>query len=842
MPQKRVIIDAESVSKEIKKGLTQADHIGQSALLREWTRRLLDISRGHTDAALCMVVPAAIGEEAPGLTELARLLGVSIVPGDTEAAGAAELARLVRASAQQGPVFLVTGRVLFMQLVCEAITILPVSEPEPIGVDEIVRRVGLAPQMLGEVFALSGDPDSAVEGILSLDMARNVVRDCGGLDGILAGACPRAIASLVEVNKDRILANIPRVDFRGLAIEGVALPGFEAAHPQDDLNGFLIAQKLYEFLPETLREKHRPVTNMGSKSTYIVEVKTEQDARVALGRISSRGRVALWAEDWRDPEYVSLSSEAGLAWVLRLKGDEFARVLIRELLSRPSIKLIGHNTKSMLRWALSQQTPVTSLISDSAIIAYTLNSHASEASLEQLWLQMGEEAFDPLGKMDALRAAGERADITLRVNIQQYTVLAQDPCARGVYEQLELPLIKVLARMEHEGIRVDCELLESLNKRYLGRMEQIRDQIDAQAGASQINLSSPSQIQDLLCNTLGIEQVRGRGTSDEVLEQISTAHPIVNSIREYRAISKLSGSFISALIAHKSPATGRVHTSLVQNVTATGRLASRDPALQNIPNKTEDGRRIRKAFAESDGRVILSADYSQVELRILAHNSKDPSLISAFRTGMDVHAATAAHLAGKCVSDVSDDERRAAKAINFGLIYGLSASGLAKKIGVDRAEAQRHIAMYFEQHPAVKTYLDRTVALAREQGYVQTISGRKLFINGLHSADWAVRSRAERVAQNAPMQGSAADIIKKAMIQISERILAKESQITMLLQVHDELLFALPSARAKELCQGVVDIMQGAYTLDVPLTVDVALGSSWMKEEVVQSIDHDWRP
>ncbi|WP_017462618.1 DNA polymerase I [Dyella ginsengisoli] len=426
--------------------------------------------------------------------------------------------------------------------------------------------------------------------------------------------------------------------------------------------------------------------------------------------------------------------------------------------------------------------------------------------------------------------AAEDADITLRLHHALWPKLQGEPALRKVYEEIEIPLVPVLARMEQRGVLIDVDELRKQSQQLGKRMHEIQQQAYAEAGRD-FNLDSPKQLQAILFDELGlaarVKTPKGQpSTNEEALEAIADDHPLPRLILDYRGLAKLRSTYTDKLSGMVNPRTGRVHTSYHQGGAATGRISSSDPNLQNIPVRTEEGRRIRQAFIAPEGWRVMAADYSQIELRIMAHLSGDEGLLKAFHEGGDVHRATAAEVFGVAPEEVSSNQRRAAKAINFGLMYGMSAFGLAKQLGVDRGEASDYMARYFARYPGVHAFMEATRAQAHRDGYVQTIFGRRLYLENLAARNQALRQGAERAAVNAPMQGSAADIIKRAMIAV-DGWLAGRDDARMLMQVHDELVFEVRADAVEAVREGVVARMSGAAELKVPLLVDVGVGANW---------------
>ncbi len=432
---------------------------------------------------------------------------------------------------------------------------------------------------------------------------------------------------------------------------------------------------------------------------------------------------------------------------------------------------------------------------------------------------------------DATRYAAEDADITLRLHRVLAPQLAAEPSLLSVYRTIEMPLVPVLARVETNGVLIDGDELRRQSAELSRRMLDAQQRATELAGRS-FNLDSPKQLGALLFDELQLPAMvktpKGQpSTNEEALEAIADLHELPRIILEYRGLAKLRSTYTDKLPEMVNPRTGRVHTSYHQAGAATGRLSSSDPNLQNIPTRTEDGRRIRTAFIAPPGRTLVACDYSQIELRIMAHLSGDAALVRAFEQGADIHRATAAEVMGKPMDAVTTNERRAAKAINFGLIYGMGAFGLARQLGISRGEAQDYIALYFSRYPGVREYMERTRAQARAQGYVETVFGRRLTLDYIHSRNAAQRAGAERAAINAPMQGTAADIIKRAMLAVDDWLAAHRSRALMILQVHDELVFEVDDDFVAELLAVVPALMAGAATLRVPLVVDSGTGQNW---------------
>ena len=445
----------------------------------------------------------------------------------------------------------------------------------------------------------------------------------------------------------------------------------------------------------------------------------------------------------------------------------------------------------------------------------------------------GQKNMRDLSPTEVYKYACEDADVTLKLK----TLLEKEMQENGVtelFEQIEMPLVPVLAYMERNGVRIDTEALKESSKHFTARMQQIETEVHQLAGM-EFNIASPKQVGEVLFDRLKIVEKPKKTktgqyiTSEEVLESLKSKHEIVGKILEHRGLKKLLGTYIDALPQLINPATGHIHTSFNQTVTATGRLSSSNPNLQNIPIRNEDGKEIRKAFIPDDGCEFFSADYSQIELRIMAHLSGDPHMIEAFRKEQDIHAATAAKIYKEELAEVTREQRSKAKTANFGIIYGISVFGLAERLNVDRKEAKELIDGYFSNYPDVKRYMDESIQVAREKGYIETIFNRKRYLPDINSRNAVVRGYAERNAINAPIQGSAADIIKVAMVRIYKRFMEEGIRSKMILQVHDELNFSVLPEEKEKVQQIVISEMEGAYKMKVPLKADCGWGQNWLE-------------
>lgn len=520
---------------------------------------------------------------------------------------------------------------------------------------------------------------------------------------------------------------------------------------------------------------------------------------------------------------------------------------LRPVLQDPAKKKLGQHGKYDLHVLRRHGVEVQGYHDDTMLESFVLNSTATRHDMDSLALRYlgyntikfedvaGKGAkqipFSQVGIDEASRYAAEDADITLRLHRALQPQLLAEPALDSVYRDIEMPLVPVLTRIEANGVRIDTDELRRQSQDLSSRMLAAQQKATELAGRS-FNLDSPKQLQAVLFDELKLPAVvktpKGQpSTNEEALEAIADQHELPRVILDYRGLAKLRSTYTDKLPEMVNPDTGRVHTSYHQSGAATGRLSSSDPNLQNIPIRTEDGRRIRRAFIAPEGFQLLAADYSQIELRIMAHLSEDPGLVRAFEQGADVHRATAAEVFGRTLEEVTPNERRAAKAINFGLMYGMSAFGLARNLGIDRGQAQDYVALYFSRYPGVRDFMERMRQQARDQGYVETLFGRRLYLNDIHARNQGLRAGAERAAINAPMQGTAADIIKRAMVDVDQWLRDSGAPARMILQVHDELVFETESSFVEELRLQVVERMSQAAKLRVPLVVDTGIGNNW---------------
>ena len=590
---------------------------------------------------------------------------------------------------------------------------------------------------------------------------------------------------------------------------------------------------------------------------HYTTVLTEEELDHWLKRLAGAELVAFDTEttslNYMDAQIVgvSFSVEPGEAAYVPLGHDyagapeqlnrEKTLSALKPILESETIGKVGHHLKYDAHVLLNYGIHLRGMRFDTMLESYVLNSTATRHDMDSVARKyLGVETIhyeDVAGKGakqigfsqvaidQASEYAAEDADITLQLHRTLWPQLEAMPALRELYRTIEQPLVPILLEMEHTGVLVDQAMLRQQSRELSVSMQALKAAAHIAAGGP-FNIESPKQLQEILFGKLGIPVLRKTptgqpSTAEDVLEELAEAHELPRVVLQYRSLSKLKSTYTD------KPRTGRVHTSYHQAIAATGRLSSTDPNLQNIPIRTPEGRRIRQAFIAPPGTVLIAADYSQIELRIMAHLSGDAGLLQAFAEDRDVHQATAAEVFGAPLAEVTAEQRRSAKAINFGLIYGMSAFGLAKQLGIGRGDAQKYVDLYFERYPGVKRYMDETRQRARDQGYVETVFGRRLHLPDIQSRNSALRQYAERSAINAPMQGTAADIIKLAMIDIASWLGKESVGAKLIMQVHDELILEVVTDRVDAVVEQVRERMSGAARLLVPLKVDVGVGKNW---------------
>lgn len=784
------------------------------------------------------------------------------------------IATLVEQAERRGErVVVSTGDKDLAQLVSDRVTLVNTMNGTVLDPPRVREKFGVGPDRIVDYLTLVGDAVDNVPGVdkVGPKTAAKWINQYGSLDGVLENA--DTIGGKVGENLRAARSHLPLsrqlVTVRRDVELGLDEHELTLREPDAERLRELYTELGFRRLVETLEPNDGPSENMDSADSATPDpdyrtVRTAKEFTALLERLESSELVAFDSEttslDYMQARIVGLSFsvEPNLAWYLplahtsadadpQLDRDETLERLRSWLESDDRAKL-GHHLKYDRNVLANHGITLRGIREDTMLESYVLDAGANRHDLDTLAdKHLGHKAITyedvagkgarqiPFADVSVQRAteyAAEDAEVCLRLHSVLAPRLAETEGPCSVYRELEIPLIAVLSEIERTGVKVDADLLRSQSRELLRRMEEVAEQAYAEAG-SEFNLGSPKQIQEILYDRLGLPVVRRTpkgqpSTAEDVLEQMAAEYPLPRLILEHRGLSKLRSTYTERLPERVDPESGRVHTSYHQAVAATGRLSSSDPNLQNIPVRSEEGRRIRQAFIAEPGYVLLAADYSQIELRIMAHLSRDRGLLDAFAAGQDIHRATAAEVfAVETPEAVSGEQRRAAKAINFGLIYGMSAFGLARNLGIDQGRAREYIERYFARYPGVHEYMESARKQARERGFVETLFGRRLYLPEIGSRNPARRGQAERVAINAPVQGTAADIIKRAMLKVAARLASGQLPARMIMQVHDELVLEVREDSVGKLRTAVIDDMASAADLAVDLVVDVGTGMNW---------------
>jgi len=760
-----------------------------------------------------------------------------------------------------------TGDKDMAQLVSPHVTLINTMNETVMDRQGVIDKFGVTPEQIVDYLALVGDTVDNIPGVEKCGpkTAAKWLQAYESLDDLMANADKitgkigeNLRAALERLPLSRELATI-RTDI-GLD-EGIA----DLRPDEPDREKLLELFREYEFkswIAELSGEEDAKADPTDAPDYQIITGQAELDAWLA--RLEKADLFAFDTEttslDYIKARIVGVSFaiEPGEAAYVPLAHDymgapdqldrEATLERLRPLLENASKHKVGQNLKYDMNVLANHGIALRGIAEDTMLESYVLNATATRHDMDSLALKyLGHKtirfeeiagkgakqlSFDQIAVDQAGPYAAEDADITLRLHRRLRPEISEDRSLEHIYTRVEMPLVPVLARMERTGTLIDAKLLARQSQELAERMAKLEKQVHEEAGQP-FNLSSPKQLQEILYEKLELPVIKKTpkgqpSTAEPVLQELAASdYALPALILEYRSLSKLKSTYTDRLPEMINPETGRVHTSYHQAVTATGRLSSSDPNLQNIPIRTAEGRRIRQAFIAEPGHRLLAADYSQIELRIMAHLSGDKGLLKAFANGEDIHRATAAEVFGVAADQVDGEQRRRAKAINFGLIYGMSAFGLAQQIKVDRNTAQTYIDRYFERYPGVLEYMDRIRSTARERGYVETLFGRRLYLPEINSRNRMQQQGAERTAINAPMQGTAADIIKLAMISVDDWLRSESVPARMIMQVHDELILEVREDQVDAVREGLVDRMSKAADLDVPLLAEAGVGDNW---------------
>ena len=753
----------------------------------------------------------------------------------------------------------------FTQLVSDKITLLDTMKNRLTDRSGVIEKFGLPPEQIIDFLTLSGDASDNIPGVPTVGPKTAVkwLQQYSSLAGVIEHA--EEISGKVG---EALRESIPRLNlYQQLATIDCSL---ELDCTVDDLvireskDDELFAQFKNLGLHALIKQFNieEPITTIRRDTVY-QGILTKKEFEALLDRLSQAEVTAIDTEttslNYMQAEIVGISVAivSNEAYYIPLMHEydgvpnqldrEYVLQKLKPWLEDKEAKKIGHNLKYDSHIFANHGIELNGTDFDSMLESYVLNSTATRHNLNAVakrYLNLDTTSYeDVAGKgakqigfnqvslEDAIHYAAEDADVSFQLHQTLHPKLMEINSLAKLYTDIEAPLLKVLQTIERNGVLIDESMLQKQSDQFAITLKELESKAYSLAGA-EFNLNSPKQLQEILYDKLSLpilkKTPKGQpSTAENVLQRLAEDFPIVQTILNYRTTAKLKTTYTDKLPLMVNQDTGRVHTSYHQAVTATGRLSSSDPNLQNIPIRTVEGRRIRQAFIAPKGFQILAADYSQIELRIMAHNSQDPGLLDAFQAGLDIHQATAAEIFAVDLQSVSAEQRRSAKAINFGLIYGMSAFGLTRQLGITRGDAQEYIELYFARYPKVKEYMDAIRNQARESGFVETVFGRRLYLPDIDSRNYQRRQYAERSAINAPMQGTAADIIKKAMIDLEQRLVAESINAKIIMQVHDELVLEVEDSSVGAVSEFVTEAMGKAADLDVALKVDLGVGENW---------------
>ncbi|OZG74256.1 DNA polymerase I [Hahella sp. CCB-MM4] len=770
-----------------------------------------------------------------------------------------------------------TGDKDMAQLVSDHVSLINTMTETFMDRQGVIEKFGVPPELIIDYLALIGDTVDNIPGVPKCGPKTAVkwLNEIGPLPTIMEKA--DTVKGKIGENLRNSLEQLPlSKELATIKLDVELSENLEDIQPTDtDVASLLALYKEYEFkgwireLESGKAPEADPPENTNDRparepvETDYQIVLTEADFSEWMTRLKAAPLFAFDTEttslNYMEAEIVgvSFSIEPGKAAYVPVAHDymdapeqlsrEWVLEQLRPLLTDPNVKKVGQNLKYDAHVLKNYDIELQGIEHDTMLESYVLNSVANRHDMDTLALKYLDHetvhfediagkgskqlTFNQIHLDQAGPYAAEDADVTLQLHEKIYPQLAKTGRLEQVYRDIELPLVPVLIRMEHYGALIDSQRLKVHSQELAERMLELEEQAYDLAG-ERFNLGSPKQLQAIFYDKLGFDVIKKTpkgqpSTAEPVLQELAERYELPKVLLEYRGLSKLKSTYTDRLPEMINPRTGRVHTSYHQAVAATGRLSSTEPNLQNIPVRNEQGRRIRQAFIAPPGYKLISADYSQIELRIMAHLSGDKGLLKAFSEGLDVHKATAAEVFNVDLDEVTSDQRRSAKAINFGLIYGMSAFGLARQINVERGVAQGYIDKYFERYPGVLNYMNRIRTEAHDNGYVETHFGRRLYLPDINAKHKGLQQAAERTAINAPMQGTAADIIKRAMIKVDEWLMKEKPDATMIMQVHDELILEVKEDAAGEVAKRLEEIMSSAADLDVPLLVEAGIGNNW---------------
>lgn len=833
-------------------------------------------------------MPDDLRTQIEPLHQIIRAMGLPLVciPG-VEADDV--IGTIATQASQEGRAVLIsTGDKDMAQLVDENVTLINTMTNTVMGPDEVKAKFGVGPELIIDFLALQGDKSDNIPGLPGVGekTAVAMLTGAGGVDKILAN--PEKMPELGFRGSKTMPAKLAEHgDLLKLSYELATIKlDVELEESWKELNvtpadkdqliKYFGEMEFKRWLAEILDNKLDNKAG-ANKSDSTDEAVTKQEIETEYSSIFTHEELDAWIDKLKSAELIAIDTEttslnymeaklvgisfaveAGKAAYLPLAHDYLdapaqldqaeALAKLKPLLEDAKLKKVGQNLKYDISIFANVGIKLQGVAFDTMLESYVFNSVASKHNMDDLALKyLGHKnisfeeiagkgvkqlTFNQIDLETAAPYAAEDADITLRLHQHLWTRLEKEPQLASVFTEIELPLVQILSDIERQGVLIDSMMLGQQSEELARTIDELEQKAFEIAG-EKFNLSSPKQLQVLFFEKLGYPVIKktpkgAPSTAEEVLIELALDYPLPKIILEHRSLAKLKSTYTDKLPLMVNGQSGRVHTSYHQANAATGRLSSSEPNLQNIPIRTEEGRRIRHAFIAQEGKKVLAADYSQIELRIMAHLSQDKGLLTAFAEGKDIHKATAAEVFDVDFGEVTTEQRRRAKAVNFGLIYGMSAFGLAKQLDIPRAEAQKYIDTYFKRYPGVLKYMEDTRAEAAELGYVSTLYGRRLYLPAIKDRNAMRRQAAERAAINAPMQGTAADIIKKAMIDIANWIKTEtDGEIIMIMQVHDELVFEVDSDKAEEMKAKICQLMADTVALDVSLLAEAGIGDNW---------------
>ncbi len=823
-------------------------------------------------------MPDELREQIQAIHEIIQAMGLPLLMIDHVEADDVIGTLADQAAQRQMDTLISTGDKDMAQLVNDHVTLINTMTDTRTDRAAVIEKYGVPPERIIDYLALMGDKSDNIPGVPGVGpkTATKLLQQYGSLEGVITHAdeIKGKLGERLRAARDTLplsyqLATIKRDVALDTSPDALIRQPADTERLRELYQQFEFKNWLRELPPQT---EHAPSlqdcdpvnSSEPSRQPRYDTILTMAQLQDWLSQFPQAELIAFDTEttslNYLEARVVGLSFciEPGHAAYLPLAHDypdapaqlELTKVLalLKPLLEDPNIAKVGQNLKYDRHVLLNHGIDLQGIVHDTMLQSYVLDSTATRHDMDSLaekYLGLQTTHFEDIagkGKKQltfnqialdtATHYAAQDADITLQLHQTLWPRLQAEPSLQQVYQQIEMPLLPVLNTLERNGVNIDIFKLQQHSDELAQQLHQLEQQAWSLAGEA-FNLSSPKQLGAILYDKLQLPVLKKTpkgqpSTAESVLQELADeGYELPQIIMQHRSLSKLKSTYTDRLPEQVNPKTGRIHTSYHQAVTATGRLSSSDPNLQNIPVRTEEGRRIREAFVAPQGKCLLAADYSQIELRIMAHLSQDEGLLAAFAAGEDIHTRTAAEIFGLPADEISAEQRRRAKAINFGLIYGMSAHGLAKQLGIDRQQAAHYIQTYFERYPGVKTYMDTTREQARREGYVETLFGRRLFLPEIHSRQALRRQYAERTAINAPMQGTAADIIKRAMIHIHHWLRQSQLDTLMIMQVHDELVFEVPLTELDTVRPHIISMMTQAAELAIPLEVDIGIGQNW---------------